>query len=115
MVYLVGGYILTYEQVYTFADQNHFKIPGIEGITLCPNRWLRSQAVSFHLLAVSYKGHLHVILVTRARHRSGKTKDNFMPYLEHPEDRVVKDKMAEWDGCLVDAEYGTVANPYRTP
>jgi len=35
--------------------------------------------------------------------------------LERPEDKVVKDKMAEWDGHLVDAEFGTVANPYGTP
>jgi hypothetical protein len=115
MVYLVGGYILTYERVYAFANHNHFEIPGIEGITLCPNRWLRSQGVPFRLLAVSYKGHPHVILVTRARHRSGETKYNFTPYLERPEDKVVKEKMAEWDGRLADVEFGTVANPYGTP
>jgi len=115
MVYLVGGYILTYEQVYAFANHNHFEIPSIEGITLCPNRWLRSQGVPFRLLAVSYKGHPHVILVTRARHRSGETKDKFTPYLERPEDQVVKDQMVEWDECLADVEFGTVANPYGTP
>jgi hypothetical protein len=56
-------------------------------------------------------------LVTRARHRSGETKDNFTPYEERPEDKVVKDKMVEWDGRfkLVDVEFGTVANPYGTP
>ena len=51
MVYLVGGYILTYEQVYAFADFKHFEIPDI-GMMLCPNRWLRSKGVPFRLLAV---------------------------------------------------------------
>jgi hypothetical protein len=115
MVYLVGGYILTYEQVYAFADHNNFEIPGIEGLTLCPNQWLRSQGVPFRLLAVPYKKHGRIMLVTRASHTSGETKENFTPYLERHEDKVVKDKMAEWDGRLGDVQFGTVANPYGTP
>ena len=54
-------------------------------------------------------------LVTRARHRSDETKDNFTPFLEHPEDQVVKGKMVGWDERLKDVEYITVANPYQTP
>ena len=115
MVYLVGGYILTYEQVFAFANHKEFDIPTIDVITLCPNRWLRSQGVPFRLLAASYKGQPHVVLVTRAGHRSGETKDNFTPYLERPEDQVVKDKMVGWDERLKDVKYVTVANPYGTP
>ncbi|KIM79886.1 hypothetical protein PILCRDRAFT_823070 [Piloderma croceum F 1598] len=115
MVYLVGGYILTVEQVFAFATRNGFEIPTIDVTTLCSNRWLRSQGVPFRLLAASYKGQPRVVLVTRARHRSDETKDNFTPFLERPEDQVVKDKMVGWDERLKDVEYITVANPYQTP
>jgi hypothetical protein len=61
MVYLVGGYILTVEQVFAFATRNGFEIPTIDVTTLCSNRWLRSQGVPFRLLAASYKGQPRVI------------------------------------------------------
>jgi hypothetical protein len=35
MVYLVGGYILTFEQVLAFVDHNKFEEPCIDAITLC--------------------------------------------------------------------------------
>jgi len=54
-------------------------------------------------------------LVTRARHRSGESKDNFTPYRERVEDKDVKNKMVEWDERLADVEYATVANPCGTP
>src|ERR1700683_2731253 len=98
--------------IYAFTNHNHFEIP-LRHNTLSQSVAEISQDIPFHLLAVSYKGHPHVILVTRARHRSGETKDNFMSYLERPKDKVMK--MAEQDGCLVDAEFGTVVNPYGAP
>jgi hypothetical protein len=115
MVYLVGGYILTVEQVFAFANRNKFEIPTIDVTTLCSNRWLRSQGVPFRLLAASYKGQPRVILVTRAKHRSDETKDKFTPFSERPEDEVVKGKMVGWDERLKGVEYVTVANPYGTP
>jgi hypothetical protein len=115
MVYLVGGYLLTIEQVFDFAERKGFEIPSIDATTLCSNRWLKSQSVPFRLLAASYEGQPRIILVTRAKHRSDETKDNFTPFSQRPEDQVVKGKMVEWDERLKDVEYVTVANPYGTP
>jgi hypothetical protein len=112
MVYFVGGYLLTIEQVFDFAKLEDFEIPSID---VCSNRWLRSQGVPFRLLAASYKGQTRIILVTRAKHRSDETQDNFTPISERPEDQEVKGKMVEWDERLKDVGYATVANPYGTP
>jgi len=74
MVYLVGGYILTFEQVLAFADRNKFEIPTMDVTTFCSNEWLKSQGVPHRLLAASYKGQPRVVLVTRAAHRNDETK-----------------------------------------
>jgi mRNA-degrading endonuclease RelE of RelBE toxin-antitoxin system len=112
-VYLVGGYILTFEQVFAFADRNKFEIPAMEIITVCSNRWLKSQGVPYRLLAASYKGQPRIVLITRATHRNDETKYKFTPFPERPEDQVVKAKMVEWDDRLKDVEYATVADPYN--
>ena len=112
MVYLVGGYILTFEQVFAFANRNKYEIPAREATTLTSNRWLKSQGVPYRLLASMYKGQSRVVLVTRASHRSDETKYKFTPFSERPEDQVVKAKMVEWDDRLKDVEYATVPDPY---
>lgn len=112
MVYLVGGYILTFEQVHAFADRNKFEIPTMDVTTFCSNEWLKSQGVPHRLLAASYKGQPRVVLVTRAAHRNDETKTKFTPFSERPEDQVVKGKMVAWDDRLKGVEYATVADPY---
>ena len=112
-VYLVGGYILTIEQVLAFADRNKFEIPDREATTVCANRWLESQGVPYRLLAATYKGKTHIVLITRATHRNDETKHKFTPFPERPEDQAVKAKMVEWDDRLKDVEYATVADPYN--
>jgi hypothetical protein len=113
MVYLVGGYILTFEQVLAFVDHNKFKIPNREVTSVCTNWWLESQGVPYRLLPATYKGKTHIVLITRATHRNDETKHKFTPFPERPEDQVVKAKMVEWDDRLKDVEYATVADPYN--
>jgi hypothetical protein len=113
MVYLVGGYILTFEQVFAFADRNKFEIPAIETTTLRSNAWLKSQGVPYRLLAATYKGESRIVLVTRATHRNDETKHKFTPFSERPEDQAVKAKMVEWDDRLKDVKHATVADPYN--
>ena len=113
MVYLVGGYLLTIEQVLAFAVRNKFKIPDREVTTVCANLWLESQGVPYRLLAATYKGKTYLVLLTRATHRNNETKHKFTPFPERPEDQVVKAKMVEWDDRLKDVKYATVADPYN--
>jgi hypothetical protein len=109
MVYLLGGYLLTTEQVFDFAKLKDFEIPCTEAITLCSNQWLKCQGVHFRLKAVYYQRQLHILLVTKAKYTgSDETKDNFTPFSERPE---VKGKMVEWDERLRDVEHVTIANP----
>ena len=110
MVYLVGGYLLTFQQVLDFGTRNGIEIPILEASTICTNRWLKSQSVPFRLRATSYEGQPRIVLVTRAKSRSDETKDNFTPFSESLEDQKVKRKMVEWDERLKDVEYVTVAN-----
>jgi hypothetical protein len=110
MVYLVGGYLLTIQQVLDFAQRNGFEIPSFEASTICSNRWLKSQSVPFRLRATSYEGQPRIVLVTRAKSRSDETKDNFTPFSENLEDQKVKRKMVQWDERLKDVEYVTVVN-----
>jgi hypothetical protein len=112
IVYLVGGYILTFEQVFAFANRNKYEIPFIDATTFCSNEWLESQGVPYRLLAATYKGQPRIVLVTRATYRNDETKYKFTPFSERPEDQVVKAKMVEWDDRLKDVEYATVADPY---
>ena len=103
IVHLVGGYILTLEQVFAFADRNKFEIPSIDATTYCANEWLESQGVPYRLLPATYKGQPRIVLVTRVTYRNDETKYKFTPFPERPEDRVVKAKMVEWDDRLKDA------------
>ena len=112
MVYLVGGYILTFDQVRAFADRNKYEIPTIDNTTWCSNQWLKSQGVPYRVLAASYQGKPRVVLITRASHRNDETKTKFTPFPERPEDLVVKEKMVGWDDRLKDVEYATVPDPY---
>jgi hypothetical protein len=113
MVYLVGGYILTFEQVFAFASRNKYEIPTIDVTTFCSNEWLKSQGVSYRLLAASYKGQPRVVLVTRAARRNDETKHEFTPFSERPEDKAVKAKMVGWDDRLKGVEFATVPDPYN--
>ena len=113
MVYIVGGYILTYDQVFAFANRNKYEIPSIDVTTLASNRWLRSQGVPYRLLAAEYEGQSRVFLVTRATNRNYETKHKFTPFSERSEDQVVKAKMVEWDDRLKDVKFATVADPYN--
>ena len=113
MVYLVGGYILTFEQVFAFAERNKFEIPAIELTTLRSNAWLKSQGVPYRLLAATYKGESRIVLVTRATYRNDETKYKFTPFSERPEDQVVKAKMVEWDDRLIGVKYATVPDPHN--
>ena len=114
MVYLVGGYILTFEQVFAFADRNKFEIPTVDVTTVRSNKWLKSQGVPYRLLASMYEGQERVVLITRTAHRNDETKTKFTPFSERPEDQVAKEKMVEWDDRLKSVEYATVADPYGT-
>ena len=95
MVYLVGGYILTIEQVTAFADRNKIEISCFDATTVCSNRWLKSQEVPYRLLAATYKGQPRIVLVTTATHRNDETKTKFAPFSEVPEDQTAKGKMVE--------------------
>ena len=112
IVHLVGGYILTLEQVFAFVDRNKFEIPSTDATSFCANEWLESQGVPYRLLPATYKGQPRIVLVTRVTYRNDETKYKFTPFSERPEDRVVKAKMVEWDDRLKDVEYATVADPH---
>ena len=113
MVYLVGGYVLSYEQVRAFADRNKFEIPAVETTTSRSNTWLKSQGVPYRLLPAFFNGKSQIVLVTRATNKRDETKYKFTPFSERPEDKVVKAKMVEWDDRLKDVKFATVPDPYN--
>ena len=112
MVYLVGGYVLTIDQVTAFADRKKIEIPCFDATTVCCNRWLKSQGVPYRLLAATYKGQPRIVLVTKAAHRDDETKYKFTSFSERPEDQVAKAKMVEWDDRLKGVVFATVPDPY---
>ena len=104
MVYVVGGYKLTREQVLEWGRPHNLQ-PSEGNTTVCVNRWLKSQGIKTRLLACDYEG-VCIFLVVTARKYDGKGTPNELE--EDDRARGIKEEM-KIDGV----EYVTVADPYR--
>ena len=66
MVYLVGGYKLTYEQTLGWCHSNDL-YPPESNISRYVNRWLRNESIPTCLLACDYQGEPIFLVVTHKR------------------------------------------------
>jgi len=108
MVYLVGGYKLTRDQVLEWARPRNLDLP--EGnTTLVINRYLRSLGITqTRLLACDYDGEGIYLVVTDKKVDRNGTPHKFEPFQESQRARQVK-ALVEMDG---EVEFVTVSNPY---
>jgi hypothetical protein len=106
MVYLVGGYKLTRDQVLQWCRPRNLGPPEFN-ITLVVNRWLSSQNIPTRLLACDYHEKCIYLVVTNRRVDSKGTPTAFEPFQESERVRNIKNHL-EMDGV----EFVTVPNPY---
>jgi len=104
MVYVVGGYKLTREQVLEWGRPHNLQ-PSEGNTTVCVNRWLKSQGIKTRLLACDYEGKC-IFLVVTARKYDGRGIPNELE--EDDRARGIKKEMK-----IDDVEFVTVADPYR--
>jgi hypothetical protein len=88
MVYVVGGYKLTREQVLEWGRPHNLQ-PSEGNTTLCVNRWLKSQGIKTRLLACDYEEKC-IFLVVTARKYDGKGTLNKLE--EDDRARGIKDR-----------------------
>ena len=111
MVYLVGGYKLTYEQTLGWCHSNDL-YPPESNISRYVNRWLRNKSIPTCLLACDYQGEPIFLVVTHKRLDNTGTAAQFEPFQEDLRALSVKEKMKEMNIGGSDVEFVTVPNPY---
>jgi hypothetical protein len=89
MVYLVGGYKLTRDQVLQWCQPRNLNPPEFN-ITLVVNRWLSSQNVHTRLLACDYQRECVYLVVTDRKVDPKGTFDEFEPFQESERARNIK-------------------------
>ncbi len=107
MVYLVGGYKLTYGQVIEWCRPRNLDPPD-GNTTVFVNRWLRSHGITqTRLLACDYHREGIYLVVTDRRIDRNGTSDNFEPFKESERARRIKELVQ-----MGELEFVTVPNPY---
>ena len=107
MVYLVGGYKLTRDQVLQWCRPRGLDPPD-GNVTLDVNDWLRTHNIAqTRLLSCTYHAETIYLVVTNRRIDRNATRDNFMPFAESENARRIKELVG-----LGDIEFVTVPNPY---
>jgi hypothetical protein len=107
MVYLVGGYKLTEDQVLEWCRPRNIQPPD-GNTTLFVNRWLRSQGIkNTRLLACDYYGETIFLVVTDRKVDGIGSLDNFEAFRESERACQIK-KLLQ----VGDVEFVTVPNPY---
>jgi hypothetical protein len=107
MVYLVGGYKLTRDQVLEWCGRCNIDPPDVGNTTLVVNRWLRTQCIKTRLLACDYDGGPIYLVVTNRKIDRNGTPGEFEAFQE-------SEKASEIKGLLGvgEVEFVTVPNPY---
>jgi len=108
MVYLVGGYILSWEQVVHWGRLKNCEPPNRANATIAINHWLKTNGVKTRLLAVDYKEEPMYLVVTDRKTDVG-TRKLFTPLVESERACGIKEELNEELG---DVEYVTIADPY---
>jgi hypothetical protein len=111
MVYLVGGYKLTYAQTREWCHSNGLYPPEFNE-SVYVNRWLRSNDVKTRLLGCDYLGEPIFLVVTHRRVDSMGTRTQFEPFQEDGRAISIKEKMKELKVDIDNIEFVTVPNPY---
>ena len=112
MVYLVGGYKLTYEQTLGWCHSNNI-YPPESNISRYVNRWLRNKSIPTRLLACDYQGEPIFLVVTHKRLDNTGTARSIRTVPRGPERALsVKEEMKEMNIGASDVEFVTVPNPY---
>jgi len=107
MVYLVGGYKLTHDQVLEWCRPRDIDPPD-GNTTLFVNRWLRSQGIKqTRLLACDYHGETIFLVVTDRKLDGNGTSNNFEAFRESEKACQIKELLQ-----VGEVEFVTVANPY---
>jgi len=106
MVFLVGGYKLTREEVLEWCQPRGIDPPR-GNITVFVNRWLRQHGIRrTRLLACVYEKSAIFLLVIDRKIAPHETPDNYTPFTESDEAQEIKQHVG------VNAEFVTVADPY---
>jgi hypothetical protein len=109
MVYVVGGYILSWEKVVQWGRLNNCEPPNRANATLAINYWLEDNGIyKTRLLAVDYKEVPMYLVVTDRKTEDG-TRKRFTPFVESERARKIKEELTKELG---DVEYVTIADPY---
>jgi hypothetical protein len=109
MAYLVGGYILSEDQVLEWCRDHNIDDPPPIRTTSVVKRWLRGQELNTRLLAVSLnKDDLWYIFVTASRVDIHATVTDFEAFEGDDHARSLKVQLELDD----EVNYSTVANPY---
>jgi len=108
MVYLVGGYILTPDQVLQWSRGHNIDDPTpVNNMTLAVNYYLRERHIPTRLLAVTFREEDLYLVVTARRTDSSATETQFEPFKEDSHALSVKAQIN-----VGDVEFVTVPNPY---
>jgi len=107
MVYLVGGYLLTPDQVLQWCQDHNIQDPTPVSTTLVVNCWLRERSIATRLLAVTFRKEDLYLVVTARRNDGNATATEFEPLKEDDHALLVKRQMD-----VGDIEFVTVPNPY---
>jgi hypothetical protein len=107
MVYLVGGYIATYQNVEEFCQRQGLDHPNLASMTRIPNRWLIANKIRARLLAVDYDDTPMIMVITDKQVDPLATPANYTPFVESERAIHIKTRMnIEVQGFV------TVANPF---
>jgi hypothetical protein len=108
MVYLVGGYILSWEQVVQWGRLKDCEPPNRANATIAINHYLKVNNIKTRLLAVDYQEEPMYLVVTDRKTDVG-SRNRFVPLVESDRAREIKEVLKEELG---DVEYVTIADPY---
>jgi len=106
MVYLVGGYKLTEDQVLQWCRPRNIDPPKYQ-VAGTIDRWLSSQKIPIRLLPCDYEQKCIFLVVTDRRVDPKGTINDFEPFQESERARNIKDRLE-----IDDVEFVTVPNPY---
>ncbi|PFH49882.1 hypothetical protein AMATHDRAFT_48359 [Amanita thiersii Skay4041] len=92
-MYLVGGYILTPDQVRQWCLAHEIEDPTPASATILVNRWLREHSIPTRLLAVTFRKESMYLIVTTRRSDPIATQISFKPFEENDRARQVKSQL----------------------